>query len=70
MAEMLRMVRSYVFTQINSPPKQAGFISSRAQAVKELAEDSDRIGRTGWGHTNDYVNDRLIGSVHDYSWLK
>ncbi len=33
------MVRSYVVTQINSPPKQAGFISSRAQFVKELAED-------------------------------
>ncbi len=29
----------YVVTQIKSPPKQAGFISSRAQTVKELAED-------------------------------
>ncbi len=38
-AEMLVMVRSYVVTQINSPPKQAGFISSRGQDVKELAED-------------------------------
>ncbi len=33
------MVRNYVVTQINSPPKQAGFIGSRTQAVKELAED-------------------------------
>ncbi len=32
-------VRSYVVTQIKSPLKQAGFISSRAQAVKKLAED-------------------------------
>ncbi len=31
-------VRSYVVTQIKSPLKQAGFISSRAQAVKKLAE--------------------------------
>ncbi len=38
-AEMFLMVRSYVDTQINSPPKQVGFISSRAQAVKELAEN-------------------------------
>ncbi len=38
-AEMLLMMRSYVFTQINSPPKQSGFISCRAQAVKELAEN-------------------------------
>ncbi len=33
------MVRSYVDTQIDSPPKQAGFISSRAQTEKELTED-------------------------------
>ncbi len=38
-AKMFLIVRSYVVTQINSPPKQAGFISSRAKAVKELAED-------------------------------
>ncbi len=36
---MLVMVRSYVVAQIKSPLKQAGFINSRAQAVKELAED-------------------------------
>ncbi len=36
---MLFMVRSYVVTQINRPVKQAEFISNRAQAVKELAED-------------------------------
>ncbi len=36
--EMLLMVRSYVVAHLNSPSRQTGFISNRAQAVKELAE--------------------------------
>ncbi len=36
--EMLLMVRSYVVAHLNSPLRQAGFISNRAQAGKELAE--------------------------------
>ncbi len=43
-AEMLLMVRSCVFTQIKSPPKQDRFISSRAQPVKRARSvHSDRI---------------------------
>ncbi len=38
MTEMLLMVRSYAVAHLNSPSRQAGFISNRAQAVKELAE--------------------------------
>ncbi len=36
---MLLMVRSYLFTQMKGPTKQAGFIRSRSQTVKELEED-------------------------------
>ncbi len=32
--EMLLMVRSYVVAHLNSPSRQTGFISNRAQAVK------------------------------------
>ncbi len=38
MTEMLLMVRSYVVAHLNSPSRQTGFISNRAQAVNELAE--------------------------------
>ncbi len=36
--EMLLMVRSYVVADLNSPSRRTGFMTNRAQAVKELAE--------------------------------
>ncbi len=36
--EMLLMIRSFVHSRINDAPKQQEFLSSRAQAVKDLAE--------------------------------
>ncbi len=54
---MLLIVHSSVLAQIKIPLKQAGFIISRAQAVKELAEDiATELEERGWGHTRDYVN--------------
>ncbi len=55
---MLLIVRSYVVTQINSSLKQAGFISSRAQAVKDLAGDiAIELEGLDGDIQNDYVND-------------
>ncbi len=66
---MLLMVRSYVVAHLNSPSRQTGFTSNRAQAVKELAE-AIALELEEWNDWNtfDYVNDWLFGCFHDY-WL-
>ncbi len=37
--EMLLLIRSFVHSRIDKAPKQQGFLSSRAQAVKDVAEE-------------------------------
>ncbi len=58
------MRASYVVAHLNSPSRQAEFISNRVQAVNELPEAI----ATGVERLNtfDYVNDRLFGCFHDY----
>ncbi len=54
--EMLLMIRSFVPSRIDNSPKQQGFLSSRAQAVKDLVEDiAGEMERTLALHTNDYL---------------
>ncbi len=63
--EVLLVVRSYVVAHLKSPSRQTGFVSNRAQAVKELAEAIARE-LEEWNDLNtfDYANDRLFGMTN------
>ncbi len=54
---MLLALRSFVHSRIDDVPKQRGFLSSRAEAEKDLAEGhAGEIERALGPHVDEFVN--------------